>query len=74
MDEIVKVIAGASPIAAIFIILGKQALEVVHDYLRVNQWQNERILERLRVIEKQLGIDPPDPSTVPPMPVTKTQN
>jgi hypothetical protein len=71
MDEIIKVIAGASPIAAVFIILGKQALEVLSDYLRVAEWKQDRILDRLRVIETKLGIDSPDENDTQPMPATK---
>jgi hypothetical protein len=71
MDEIVKVIAGASPVAAVVIILGKQALEVLRDYLRVAEWKQDRIIDRLRLIESKLGIEPPDEEDTQPMPTTK---
>jgi hypothetical protein len=71
MDEIVKVIAGASPVAAVVIILGKQALEVLRDYLRVAEWKQDRIIDRLRLIESKLGIEPPDEEDTQPMPATK---
>lgn len=74
MDEIAKIIAGVSPWAAIFLILGKQAIEVLHDYLKLSLWKQDRIIQRLQVIEGKLGIQPPDELDQPQRPVPKRAN
>jgi len=71
MDEIAKIIAGVSPWAAIFLILGKQAIEVLHDYLQLSLWKQDRIMQRLSVIESKLGIKPPDELDMPQRPIPK---
>lgn len=74
MDEVAKIIVGVSPWAAVFLILGKAAIEVVHDYLKLAAWKQDRMLARLNVIEAKLGILPPDEFDQPARPVAKRAN
>lgn len=59
MDEIAKMLIATSPVAAVMLLLGVQALQIWKDDLKAADVKRDKIMLRLDAIEKKLEILPP---------------
>lgn len=58
MDEIAKMLIATSPVAAVMLLLGVQALQIWKDDLKEANAKRDKIMLRLDAIEKKLEISP----------------